>query len=142
MKVAALALSLLVAVPVLGAETKTKKKRQPTGKVITNADVKKSKGKLIENKDAAELPPVEKTPGLVEQYEAARKTRLELEGKTSVLEATLALLESELAKLERAYFEENDPAVRDGAIARKFEEVRVQRDGVKKELEDLRKPAV
>jgi hypothetical protein len=139
MRLLAAALSLLLAAAVIHAGEAKPKRRKPTGKVITNADVKKSKGTLIENKNAAAPAPVEKTPGMVELHEAARKTRIEHTEKVAALEAKLALFEAELVKLERAYFEENDPATRDGAIAKRFDVVRADRDAVKSELVELQK---
>ena len=50
-----------------GAKSKRKKS---TSKVLTNADVKKSKGKVVDTPNLS--PEIKKEPGLIEQYEAKR----------------------------------------------------------------------
>jgi maltooligosyltrehalose synthase len=115
------------------------KRKTSTSKVITNADVKKSKGKVIEK---GALPPLDETPrpGLLEQHETARTARLANEAQVSALEKAIATLEAELTAIERAYFEENDANLRDGTIVRRFTETKAKRDSAKKELAALLPP--
>ena len=114
------------------------KRQAPKGtrKVITNADLAKSKGKVIQRKpeDLAPLPPVE---SLIEKYEAERKAKAILDEKLTALDATIAGLENELAAIEQRYYEANDLEFRDKHLVAKFNEVkanlekaRAERDGV------------
>ena len=112
------------------------KRKTSTTKVITNADVKKSKGKLIE-KPGQKLPPVKPEPTLAEKAEAERAARLEHEAKLSEVTARVKTLEAELAKIEQAYFEENDLDRRDGVVAKQFEDVKIKLDAARIELAAL-----
>ncbi|HEY0140578.1 MAG TPA: hypothetical protein VGF48_06765 [Thermoanaerobaculia bacterium] len=116
------------------------KRKKSTSRVITNADVKKSKGKITENK--APLTPIDETPKVseVEQYETARLVRIAGEEKTAAIDREIVQLEAELVLIERAYFEENDPNVRDGAIVRKFRTTQEKLDAKKKERDALKTP--
>lgn len=115
------------------------KKKKSTSKVITNADVKKSKGKLIEN---GTLPPLDETPapGMVEQHEAAKKARHANAEKIAVLEKTVAALEAELTAVERDYFEENDANVRDRVVVQLFTGTKARLDTARQELAALISP--
>lgn len=117
-------------------EAKPKRKTSTT-KVITNADVKKSKGKLTV-KPAGKLEPVKKEPTLAEKYEAERAAELERAAKLKEVTERVAALEAEQAKLEQAYFEENDLDKRDTVIAKQFEEVKTKLDAAREELSALR----
>lgn len=109
------------------------KRRKSTSRVITNADVKKSKGKITENR--IPLTPVDATPkeSETEQHEIARLARIALEEKLAALDQEIVTLSAELLSVERMYFEENDPNVRDGAIARKFRDVQEKLEAKRKE---------
>ncbi|HUP63115.1 MAG TPA: hypothetical protein VNA69_22180 [Thermoanaerobaculia bacterium] len=112
------------------------KRKTSTTKVITNADVKKSKGKLIE-KPAQKLPDVKQEPTLAEKHATDRAARLEHEAKLKEVTERIAALEAELAKIEQAYFEENDLDHRDAAIAKQFEEAKTKLDAAREELRAL-----
>ncbi|HEX6094859.1 MAG TPA: hypothetical protein VF432_00940 [Thermoanaerobaculia bacterium] len=113
-----------------GAKSKRKKS---TSKVITNADVKKSKGKVVETPN---LPAtIEKQPTLMEKYEARRaaeKTANELRIRQEQL---VADLEKELAAIEQRYYEENDLNRRDTEIVKKFNTVKAQLDAARAQVQ-------
>jgi hypothetical protein len=116
-----------------GAKSKRKKS---TSKVITNADVKKSKGKIVQTPNVSAMP-VEKEPTLTEQYEAQRaaeKTASELRAQR---EKAVADLEKELAALEQQYYDENDLNRRDTIIVKKFNDVKTKLDAARGELAKL-----
>ena len=106
-------------------EAKAKRKTSTT-KVITNADVARTKGKVVQRKGV----PVKVTrpATLMEKYEAERKERLEREAKLKTLDETIAVLSREVARLEQSYYEENDFEIRDGEIARRFAETKTKLD--------------
>jgi len=106
---------------------KAKKKTSPT-KVITNADVKKSKGKLIENRNSAAQTEVKQEPGLKEQAEAKRTARLAAEERLASADKTVAALEKQVAALEASYYETNDLDYRDKVITKKFAEAKAKLD--------------
>lgn len=120
-------------------DARTKRKKS-TSRVITNADVKKSKGKISENK--APLTPIDTTPKVseVEQHETARLERMALDEKLITIDREIAALEVELVAIERTYFEENDPNVRDGAIAKRFRDVQEKLEAKRKERATLKPP--
>jgi len=112
------------------------KKKTSTTKVITNADVKKSKGKLSEH-SATPVPATKPEPTLLEKQAAERTERLTLEAKRAELEKNVAALEHEVAALEQSYYESDDLDYRDTVIAKKFAETKAKLDAAKKELEAL-----
>jgi len=112
------------------------KKKTSTTKVITNADVKKSKGKLSEH-PATSTPVVKLEPTLLEKQAAERTERLTLEAKRAELEQKVAALEKEVAALEASYYEANDLDYRDTVIAKKFAEKKAALDAARKEWESL-----
>jgi len=118
-------------------EAKAKKKtKTSTTKVITNADVKKSKGKITQLPSTKTTTTEEPKPAqtLLEKQEAERTTRLAAEAKRAVAEKQVADLERELAALEQSYYEANDLDERDKVIAKKFADVKSKLDAAKKDL--------
>lgn len=119
------------------------KRKQPSTKVLTNADVKKSKGKLIilssTEKPGAETAAREADPlSPLQRHDASYRERLVIDEKTRVAQARVDALEKELLELESRYYEENDPDRRDRVIRTKFEEVRKSLDEAKAELEAVK----
>ena len=106
-------------------------------KVITNADVEKSKGKLIETTGAQE--PLEPAPSqtTTEQHEAAKKARASANARLAAAEERVKDLERQLLAVEQSYYEENDLARRDRDIVRRFEDIRRQLTEAQKELAAL-----
>lgn len=94
-------------------------------KPITNADVKKAKGKLIElpGKAAAEAqqPAVEQRSS-EEKHQQSMKAAAAADKLQAEATKKVADLEKELAAIEQSYYEENDPAYRDDVIRKKFDE--------------------
>ena len=111
------------------------KKKTGTTKVITNADVKKSKGKLIENRTPATQTEAKQEPGLVEQAAAKRLARIAAEERLAAAEKAFAEAEKEVAAIEASYYETNDLDYRDKVIAGKFVEAKSKLDLAKKNLE-------
>jgi len=95
-------------------------------KPITNADVKKSKGKLIElpGKAPAANAPSSPTDRLtsMDKHQQARKAAEAAEEVQVAADKNIADLEKELAAIEQSYYEENDPSFRDDVIRKKFEQ--------------------
>ena len=116
------------------------KRKKSTTKVITNADVKKAKSKLIENK-TAEVP-VEPLPdeSSLEKQARERKERAASDVKLAAAKATVAQFEKELAAIEHKYYEENDLDRRDTELVRRFNDVKAKLEAARKELEVLEPP--
>ena len=115
-------------------------RKKSTTKVITNADVKKAKAKLVENKPPE--VPVEALPAesSLEKQARERLAQTAADIKLHAAEKTLADFEKELAAIEQKYYEENDLDRRDKELVRRFQEVKAKRDASKKELEALMPP--
>ena len=113
------------------------KRKKSTTKVITNADVKKAKSKLIENKGAeAPVAPVPEET-LLQKQARERKERAATDVKLAAAKATVAEYEKELALLEQKYYEENDLDRRDSELVRRFNDTKAKLDVARKELEAL-----
>ncbi|MBK5258658.1 MAG: hypothetical protein JJE51_03635 [Thermoanaerobaculia bacterium] len=118
---------------------KAKRKKSST-KVITNADVKKSKGKLIvisPSKLDEPLAEEKKTPTLAEQ-EGQRRLRFTASERVATAEKNASELEAEINRLEQRFYEENDPEYRDNVIQKKFTEAKRQLDDAQRELGNAR----
>lgn len=138
MKTLALALLLLATGDSLVDAAKTAKanRKKSTAKVITNADVKKSRGKLGQTTVPAppDAPPEE---SLVEKQATMRKQRAERAEKLAAATASVEALEKEVALLEQQYYEENDLDHRDGELVRRFNEAKKQLDAARETLAKL-----
>lgn len=101
-----------------------KKGRKSSGKVITDADVRKAKGKLIElpAKDEPAAEPDLTSP--TQRHEAALKVRKEAEALVVSSTEKVTALEKELYTVEQAYFDENEPTYRDDVIRKRFAETK------------------
>jgi hypothetical protein len=135
MKVLALALLLLTANDTLVDTAKTAKanRRKSTGKVITNSDVKKSKGKIGQTSATAPVDgPAEES--LVDKQKSMRKARAEYEARSAAARAAVARLEKEVAALEQQYYDENDLDYRDGELVRRFNDAKRKLDAAREEL--------
>ena len=118
--------------------TKASRKKSRT-KVIRNADVRKSKGKLI----AISSKPVEKdkqapaVPSL-ELNEKQYRARLQAAARLSSAEKKSIELQKSLDDLEQQYYETNDPNYRDQVIQERFKQTKRQLADSKQELADAR----
>jgi hypothetical protein len=115
------------------AKTAKAKRQKSTSKVITNADVKKSKGKIVETPNVSSAAP-EKEPTLTEKYEAQRAAEKTAGEQRAKSEKLVADLEKELAAIEQQYYEENDFDRRDNEITKKFNDMKAKLDAAKSEL--------
>jgi hypothetical protein len=118
------------------AKSAKAKRKQSTSKVITNADVKKSKGKVVET-TARKPVDAEPEPSLVEQQQAMRKARTAYDAKSAAAQAEVEQLEKELAALEQQYYEENDLDRRDGELVRRFDVTKKKLDAARAVLAEL-----
>ena len=99
-------------------------------KVITNADVKKAKGKLIELPSTG-VKPMAPVPSTMAQHTAEMKAAAVAEQAHAESAKKVADLEKELAAIEQSYYEENDPAYRDDVIKKKFDLKKAELDAAK-----------
>lgn len=123
----------------VGKANKPKRKASTT-KVITDKDVKKSKGKLIVL-PAKPLPPAAKPaagPGAIAQQDARHHSRVEVQSRIDTATKNVSQLEKQLETTEQRYYEENDPSHRDDVIRNKFAETKRKLEGARKELADAR----
>ena len=129
--------------PLIEAARAAKAKRKnPSSKVITNKDVKKSKGKLIVI-DSAEPEGAEKTPPVstqssLEKQDERYKARLEAEEHLAESEKNVADLQKELELIEQRYYEANDPNYRDTVLQERFAQAKRQLEDARAELADVR----
>ena len=128
---------------VAAAKEAKSRRKKPETKVLTNADVRKSKGTLIELKPAegeVAAEPSEQLPPL-ELHDEQRRQRIELEEKILEVRKTISALERELELIEQRYYEENDPDRRDKLIRPQFEEKKKELDAARVELDTLQPAA-
>jgi hypothetical protein len=107
--------------------------------VITNADVKKSSGKLVPAKPkaaAAPAKPEPPKPAPVDEDELYRQ-RVAADAALSAAQQKVTDLQRELRAVEESFYEENDPEVRDRVIAPKFAEAKKRLDDAKAALLNL-----
>jgi len=130
---------------VAASKASTRKKAKPKH-VITNDDVKKSKGKLTvaEPKKIAgpAVAEVEVTsPKTSAEETALYNKRVAAQERVALAEKKVAELEHELATIEQDYYEENDPAKRDKEITRRFAQTKKQLADARTELGNAREDA-
>jgi septal ring factor EnvC (AmiA/AmiB activator) len=112
------------------------KRKKSTTHVITNADVKKAKGTVTENKLPAQA--VEKQPeSLVDQQARMRKERATTNANLAAAQRKVEDLEKEAAALEQRYYEENDLDRRDGELVKRFNDVKARLDTAYADLDAL-----
>ncbi len=119
-------------------DTKAKRKK-PATKTITNADVKKSKGKIVvlpAKKDPEATPPAE--AGMQQKHDLNLKERVAATERVQTAQKKVDGLQKELDKLEQRYYEENDPNYRDDVIQKKFAQTKKQLQAAQQELADAR----
>jgi len=119
------------------AKESKEKRKKSTSKVITNEDLKKSKGKLIElsEKDLPKVEPKKSDgPTMLQKQDAELKARREAEVRLAAAEKEVADLERDLVRVEQSYFEENDPNVRDTQITQRFADTKAKLEKARAEL--------
>ena len=112
-------------------------------KTITNADVKKSKGKVTElpAAGATTAPPAsapEAGAPTLAAFEAKKKAIADAEKRVAVAETSVADLEKELARVEQSYYEASDLNYRDTTITERFEQTKKQLDAARAKLTEAR----
>lgn len=122
--------------PVVKAAKATGRAKTPT-KVITNDDVKKSKGKLTESKTTG-APAATTAASTAPAPTKKKKTTTELIAEA---QARVTTLEKELATIERRYFDSNNPDERDKVITREFAAKKEELQHARQELDTLTNPA-
>ena len=125
---------------VQAAKDAKSKRKKPATKVLTNKDVKNSKGTLIVLPEAKGKAAQEKKaagPSPLVQHDLNYRARLELQEALAEASEKVAALEKELALAESLYYEENDPDRRDGVIRKQFEETQQKLEEAKAELKEL-----
>ena len=119
---------------------KASRKKSAT-KVITNKDVKKSKGKLIElPKSDKPVAKVSSVPTIAEQ-DANYRQRREADEHLLAAQKKVDGLQKELDAIEQRYYEENDPNYRDNVIQQRFRQTKRQLEEAQQELADARDAA-
>jgi len=115
-------------------------RKKSTKKVITNKDVKTSKGKItaLPPKTTAAAAAAEPAKGPLEKQSDQRKADAASSARISTAEKKVSDLEKELRRLEDAYYAENDPNYRDSAIEKRFNQTKQQLEDARKELADAR----
>ena len=114
------------------AKASKEKRKKSTTRVITNADVKKSKGKIA----STNVPdtPVKPEPTMTEKFEAEKAAKRINDEKRAAAEKLIGELEKELATIEQSYYDEDDLTKRDTEIVNRFNEVKAKLDKARAEL--------
>lgn len=107
-------------------------------KVITNADVKKSRGKLIPVTTKPAAPAAETKKTLFEQQDDQRRARAQADILVADAQKKVQELEKELRRIEQSYYDSNDPMYRDDVIQKSFNQTKRQLDDARKQLADAR----
>ena len=119
---------------VKAAQDAKAKRKSTSTKVIRNADVKKSKGKLIVLDTKAEEPPAKAADAAPVQKPMTFKERTAATDRLEAAQKKVDELQKELDRLEQRYYEENDPNYRDDVIQKRFAQTKKQLDTAKLEL--------
>jgi len=112
------------------AKTSKAKRRKSTTRVLTNEDVKKSKGKIATTPNVSEEP-VKPEPSLMEKHTAAKAAEKAQNAKRAESEKLIADLEKELAAIEQSYYNETDLNRRDTEIVKRFNDAKARLDAAK-----------
>src|SRR5436190_19775974 len=87
--------------------------KKSTKKVITNADLKKSSGKVKTLPAATTTSPAAAPKGSIAEQDKLMHDRAAAQKRTDAAQAKVNDLDKELDRLEQAYYAENDPNYRD-----------------------------
>ncbi|HEV7487067.1 MAG TPA: hypothetical protein VGQ65_15415 [Thermoanaerobaculia bacterium] len=109
--------------------------KKSTTKVITNADVKKSSGKVTTVPAAGKSTTWPAAPPMsIADQDKLLHDRADAQKRTDAAQAKVKDLDKELDRLEQAYYAESDPNYRDKTIAERFEQTKKQLDSARREL--------
>lgn len=125
------------AAAVEAAKQSRSRRRKSTTKVITNADVKKSKGRLVETETPATPVQPGKPAMTIAAHEAAKRAAAEKERLIASATTAVSELEREALTVEQQYYEENDLDRRDGEIARRFADIQARLEEARQRLAAL-----
>jgi hypothetical protein len=121
---------------VAAAKKAKEKKKSSTTRVLTNADAKKAKGVLIENRSPQKpADPLKET--LAEKQARIRAARELLQSRIALLQSDTGRLGAELVDIERRYYQENDLDYRDRVLVKRFNQTRASHDRAAAELQAL-----
>jgi hypothetical protein len=112
--------------------------KKPTKKVITNADVKKSSGKVTSVPVATSTAAPAAAPMTIADQDKLLHDRAAAQKRTDAAQTKVNDLDKELDRLEQAYYAENDPNYRDNTIAERFEQTKKQLESARKELAEAK----
>ncbi len=133
--------------PLVKAAKAAKKSRQKSGaadKAITDASIRKSKGRLTvlaEPKAPAEVTEAA-TIAADQARTAARAEDQRAREEVSALQAEVARLEKELSAIETSYYDEYDGELREGLWEEKFGRAKADLDAARAKLEAAQKRQV
>ncbi|HEV8659501.1 MAG TPA: hypothetical protein VGS96_12845 [Thermoanaerobaculia bacterium] len=117
-------------------QSKEKRKKSST-RVITNKDVKKSKGKLIVLSTPVGKPAAEAAKQPLDPDKLFRERR-DASERLQTAQKKVDGLQKELDSIEQQYYRENDPNYRDQVIQQRFAQTKRQFDDARQELADAR----
>ena len=112
--------------------------KKSTKKVITNADVKKSSGKVTNVPAATSTTAPAAAPMTIADQDKLLHDRAAAQKRTDAAQTKVNDLDKELDRLEQAYYAENDPNYRDKTIAERFEQTKQQLESARKELAEAK----
>lgn len=120
--------------------SKAKRKTSRKKKVITNADLKKAKSKLLRTRApaAAVADETTATKGAIVGAAEVRRERAAAEQRVSEAEKKIDDLRTELARIEQSYYRDDDPDHRDRVVRQQFHDARERLDAARQELADAR----
>ncbi|HWS72402.1 MAG TPA: hypothetical protein VN605_09820 [Thermoanaerobaculia bacterium] len=124
--------------PLVKAAKANGNRKKSSRKVITNADVKKSKAKLIVVGSKNPGPATAVAKGAVQQQDDRLRARDAADAKIAAAEKRVAELEKEMHRVEQSFYDENDVTYRDDVIRKRFEQAKRQVDEARKALADAR----
>ena len=111
------------------------KRKKSTTKVITNADVKKAKSKLLDS--GAPATPVAPEPSMLEKQASEKAARADANATRAATEELIGELEAELSALEQSYYDENDLNRRDTELVKRFNDVKAKLDAARSALAQI-----
>jgi hypothetical protein len=124
--------------PLVRAAKASANRKKSTTKVITNADVKKAKGKLMVISQKPLPPAPEEAKGPIQKQDDQLHARETADANVTAAQKKVASLEADLRRIEQTFYDENDPTYRDDVIQKRFDQAKRQLDDARKELADAR----
>jgi hypothetical protein len=121
------------------AKRESGNKQRPS---ITDKDVKKSAGKLIET-TSKPLPPVPSAAAEIDKRQKTERAAAEVKerereaiaARVGKMTDEVATLEKELRRIEESYYDEDDPDFREDVIEKRFEDTKAKLEKARQDLE-------